>query len=91
MAFAGQILGDKGKRPRLSEKVHQPYKRKQKKKHREGEKGVGRDQENNTHSASSGGLLSARNTQFVKIVSRIISSKYMRCDQGIKQHKSTSK
>ena len=41
--------------------------------------------DNNTHSASSGGLLIARNTQFVKIVSRIISSKYVRYGQGIKR------
>ena len=40
---------------------------------------------NNTYSASSGGLLIARNTQFVKIVRRIISSKYVRYGQGIKR------
>lgn len=56
-----------------------------------GGEGVERGKGKNTHSASSGGLLIARNTQFVKIVSRIISSKYVRYGQGIKQHKVTSK
>ena len=39
-----------------------------------------------SYSATSGGLLIARKTQFVKIVKRIKSSKYVRYGQGIKQH-----